>query len=139
MFYRVAYCCFRNVPDANLLTDTSFVEHVTRFMDFLDFICSNLDSLNCMDDQTNNDRNSVCQRLLLLGATHARLGVVVTLTHMHVLCEAMHCVWESVCGEEYSEEVRAAWTLLFDFITLTFTEGHSMFTKAMQTDAAELG
>ena len=122
------------MADENLLGDASFVEHVTRFMDFLSFVCSNLDTLNAVTDrtQTNCGYNAVSKRVLLLGATHARLGIDVTLQHMHVLTEAIHCVWEHVCGEEYSDEVRSAWTVFFEFITVTFTEGHSMFLKEMQ-------
>ncbi len=41
--------------------------------------------------------------------------------------QCLHNTWNAVLGEEYTEEVRKSWHLVFDFILGKLSYGHQLY------------
>lgn len=66
------------------------------------------------------------QGLMLLGAKHALIpGFDISFFSTFTKC--MHNTWETVLGEEYTAEVRGAWSLVFDFIVKKIKDGYFLY------------
>ncbi len=47
----------------------------------------------------------------------------------------MHKIWESTLGEEYTEDVRQAWDLIFDYIFRMLSNGFHLYTMEKENQA----
>ena len=84
-------------------------------MNCLELVCDNLETV--CDPECATTRH-----LLVLGATHAHI-TDFDFRFFHVFVKCTHFTWEQVLGEEYTQEVREAWTKLFEFLVGKIQEG----------------
>lgn len=123
------FFCISNLSDFEeneLLKHPPFIDHVTRFMQIIDYLVENL-------DQQNSDFH---QALLMLGAKHATFpGFQVS--YFTVFNKALMEVWESAIGEEFIPEVQQCWTQLFAYIMRYIVQGYDLYFSECQDEIIE--
>ena len=92
-------------------------------MQLVDFIVENLDV----------QKDQVEKVLLMLGAKHATFGGFKE-EYFQVYTKCMLEVWESVIGEEFIQEVKESWLVVFSYITRYMSEGYFLYMHE-QNDA----
>ena len=99
-----------------------FQGHVARFMQLVDIIVENLDV----------QKDEVEKILLMLGAKHATFEGFKE-EYFQIYSKCMLEVWESVIGEEFIQEVKDSWLVVFSYITRYMAEGYALYMEE-QTD-----
>lgn len=102
------------------MSNESFRHHSTIFMDTVASVCDNLDNFDV--------ESEISKRLMLLGAHHATISGYDPL-YFDIFAKCLHLTWEAVLGEEYTEDVRGAWTLVFCFITSRMQDGYKIYMQ----------
>lgn len=105
--------CFRNLSGKELLNDPVFRGHSMKFMEVVDLLVRNVESL-----ETDVDMS-----LLSLGAKHATFKDFGT-EYFTIYSNALLSVWEFTLGEEYSPEIHDSWQAVFEYIRLALTHGY---------------
>lgn len=114
------------MEEHELLHHPIFIDHVTRFMQIIDYLVENLDE----------QKSDFQQVLLMLGAKHATFpGFHVS--HFNVFTKALLEVWESAIGEEFIPEVQKCWTQLFAYIMRYILQGYELYINECQDDIVE--
>ena len=49
----------------------------------------------------------------------------------------MHLTWENVLGEEYTDDVREAWDIIFGYIVKRICEGYTIFMAEKENEKPE--
>lgn len=111
---------FRNIDNKKLAQNDKFKSHASKFMETLDSVCSDLENLttDC----------PVGRRLMVLGAEHATISGF-DLYYFSVFGKCLHLTWEMVLREEYTEEVKDAWTCVFDYVMARIRDGYIIFQE----------
>ena len=94
-------------------------------MDMVALVCENLDHFD--------DNSEISKRLMLLGAHHATISGYDPL-YFDIFAKCLHLTWEAVLGEEYTADVREAWTLFFHFITRRMQDGYKIYMQEIAGD-----
>ena len=87
-------------------------------METIGSVCDNLDRLTPDDP--------VGRQLMVLGAQHATIRGF-DLYYFSVFVKCLHVTWELLLGEEYTDDVRQAWTHVFDYIVGCIRDGHRLY------------
>ena len=96
---------FKNIDGEELLLDTSFKGHASRFMNAVGAVVDNL----------NNLEESLAPLLIGLGETHVNFEGFKP-DYFNIFSEAMNLVWKEDLGKRYTMETEEAWTEVFEFI-----------------------
>ncbi len=65
---------------------------------------------------------------MILGAQHAAMSGFDVI-YFSIFSKCLHLTWKKVLGEEYTEEVKGAWTVFFDFIMDRIRDGYVLFNQ----------
>lgn len=104
---------FRFLSDEDLLNDSLFRTHASRFMQAVDLVLLNIDALDII----------ITQNLIRLGRHHARIDNF-RLEYLDVFQTAMMDVWRMVLGPtRFNRKCRRAWRKIFRLITSKVLEG----------------
>lgn len=100
-------------------------------MDTIESVC---DQLEFADDP----ESEITRQLVLLGAKHASMSKF-DWHHFHVFIKSLNISWEQALGEEYTEDVREAWSTVFDFIRDKLQDGFNFYIDARENDNMQNG
>lgn len=103
-----------------LIKDPTFAAHVKAFMNMLNTVCESLPQLD-LDVATTS-------KLMVLGAQHATISGF-DVRYFDTFTKHLHVTWERVLGEEYTEDVRTSWSVVFDFIMERMFDGYNIFQQ----------
>ena len=89
-------------------------------MQAVDVVCSSLSTIekDC----------PVSRRLIILGAQHATVPGF-DMVYFSIFAKCLHMTWERVLKEEYTDEVKEAWTILFDFVMDRISDGYVLYNQ----------
>ena len=113
------------------MSNPAFVKHAQRFMETIDSVC---DQLEYADDSDSE----VTRQLVLLGAKHASMNKF-DWHHFHVFIKSLHICWEQALGEEYTEDVREAWSAVFEFIRDKLQDGFNFYIDDRENENLQNG
>jgi hemoglobin-like flavoprotein len=68
---------------------------------------------------------------MILGAQHATIAGFDVI-YFSIFAKCLHLTWEKVLGEEYTEDMKDAWTGLFEFIMERIRDGYVLFNQDEQ-------
>jgi len=74
--------------------------------------------------------------LMMLGAKHATLPGF-ELSYLALVTKCLHRTWEQVLGEEYTDDVREAWSAVFDYITSKLRDGYLIYMEDKENEKRE--
>ena len=100
-------------------------------METIDSVC---DQLEYADDSDSE----VTRQLVLLGAKHASMNKF-DWHHFHVFIKSLHICWEQALGEEYTEDVREAWSAVFEFIRDKLQDGFNFYIDDRENENLQNG
>ena len=97
---------FRNVNDTDqLLLDTNFKGHASRFMNAVGAVVDNMDNLE----------ESLALLLIGLGENHVHFEGFKP-DYFNSFSQAMNIIWKEDLGKRYTPEAEDAWNTVFTFI-----------------------
>ncbi|XP_061198110.1 cytoglobin-2-like [Saccostrea echinata] len=120
------FSSFSDMEENELVHHPLFIDHVTRFMQIIDYLVENLDQ----------EKSDFEQALLMLGAKHATFpGFQVS--YLNLFTKALLEVWESAIGEEFIPEVQQCWAQLFTYIMRYIVQGYELYFSECQDDIVD--
>ena len=115
-----SYIC-RHLEGNELMENASFQSHAMIVMSTIGMVAENINNLN----------GHVKEYLMMLGAKHgAKANFSMAFMSMFLKC--METAWRRVLGEEYTEDVEQAWSMIFRFTENRLRDGQEMFALAAQ-------
>lgn len=84
--------------------------------------------VNVVVENLEVQKDEVEKILLMLGAKHATFDGFKD-EYFQVYSKCMLEVWESVIGEEFIQEVKDSWMVVFSFITRYMSEGYTLYMQ----------
>lgn len=107
----------RDVTGEALLRDSNFKGHAARFMQAVGAAVDNIDDLG----------SSLSPLLVGLGRQHTTFSGLQP-EFFNAFTEAMLCIWQQELKERFTEEVKAAWKTVFDYLMSRLKEGYHLET-----------
>ncbi|XP_041351857.1 globin C, coelomic-like [Gigantopelta aegis] len=101
----------------------SFRDHSRLFMEVIQTIVDNIETL---PKETQND-------IIALGASHATFHGFDK-QYFRIYTKCLLEVWEQELGEEFIQEVRDCWLLVFEYLVDKMSEGFDLCHKDMDSD-----
>ena len=115
----------RDLHGEKLLDDPVFKSHAAGFLQIVGQVASHL--------MEGDLEAKVGPNLMMLGARHAAVQGF-DLYFVEIFTKCMHFTWGNALGEEYTEDVRDAWSAVFDFIVKKMQDGYYIYKDDQQND-----
>ena len=119
------YFC-RDLEGEELLCDEGFRRQSVKYMQTVGTVVENIEQLD----------HEASHLLMMLGAKHATYKDF-DVHYFTIYTKSMLQTWEWFIGEEFTQEVRAVWTLLFEFIGNKVRDGYYLYLKSEHEDLEE--